>query len=118
MGGREANTRPEREIRPPTRCGFQRLPAPCWKQGLKSLNEEQSHVGIRSRYVRTVDLFFEEKTPRGIVIYGEPWFVAADVCAALEISNPSMALRVLDDDEKALSLIEGLSKLVGGNEQV
>src|SRR5260364_21193 len=29
MGGRAANTRPEREIRPPTRCGFQRLPAPC-----------------------------------------------------------------------------------------
>src|SRR5260363_131544 len=61
---------------------------------------------------------FEEKSLRVIFIDGEPWFVAADVCAALEISNPSMALRVLDDDEKALSLIEGLSKLVGGNEQV
>lgn len=32
---------------------------------------------------------------------GEPWFVAADVCRALEHSNVSMALERLDDDEKA-----------------
>ena len=32
---------------------------------------------------------------------GEPWFVAADVCRALEHSNVSMALDRLDDDEKA-----------------
>ena len=31
---------------------------------------------------------------------GEPWFVAADVCKALEIGNPSMALERLDSDEK------------------
>lgn len=32
---------------------------------------------------------------------GEPWFVAADVCRALEHSNVTMALDRLDDDEKA-----------------
>lgn len=32
---------------------------------------------------------------------GEPWFVAADVCRALEHSNVSMALDRLDADEKA-----------------
>lgn len=32
---------------------------------------------------------------------GEPWFVAADVCRALEHSNVSMALERLEDDEKA-----------------
>ena len=31
---------------------------------------------------------------------GDPWFVAADVCAALEISNVSQATGRLDDDEK------------------
>lgn len=41
---------------------------------------------------------------------GEPWFVAADVCRALSIANPSDALRRLDDDEKALVSIEGLSR--------
>lgn len=31
---------------------------------------------------------------------GCPWFVASDVCHALEISNPSQALKRLDDDER------------------
>lgn len=38
---------------------------------------------------------------RTLEINGEPWFVAADVCRALEISNPTDALKRLDDDEKA-----------------
>ena len=32
---------------------------------------------------------------------GEPWFVAADVCKALDIQNPTDAIKKLDDDEKA-----------------
>ena len=32
---------------------------------------------------------------------GEFWFVAKDVCDALELSNPTMALESLDDDERA-----------------
>ena len=47
---------------------------------------------------------------RTITKNGEPWFVAADVCRALSIANPSDALRRLDDDEKALVSIEGLSR--------
>lgn len=31
---------------------------------------------------------------------GEPWFVAADVCRALDVGNPSQALTKLDEDEK------------------
>lgn len=36
---------------------------------------------------------------------GEPWFVAADVCKALEIDNPSQVLVRLEDDEKMNTLI-------------
>lgn len=32
---------------------------------------------------------------------GEPWFVATDVCSALDVSNPSDAIKRLDDDERA-----------------
>lgn len=32
---------------------------------------------------------------------GEPWFVAADVCRALEIGNPTDTIKRLDEDEKA-----------------
>lgn len=44
-------------------------------------------------------------TLRAIMKGGEPWFVAADVCRALEIGNPSQALARLDDDEKITTLI-------------
>lgn len=38
---------------------------------------------------------------RTAIINGEPWFVAADVCKALDIQNPTDAIKKLDDDEKA-----------------
>jgi len=45
---------------------------------------------------------------------GEPWFVAADVCQALGIVNPSSTIALLDDDEKGLHSVETL----GGTQQV
>ena len=39
---------------------------------------------------------------------GEPWFVAADVCRALEISDTHKAVDRLDDDEKGRSSIPTL----------
>ena len=52
----------------------------------------------------------------------KPWFVAVDVCRALEIKNPTMALERLEDDEKmtlslsemTLSSTEGHSSKRGG----
>lgn len=38
---------------------------------------------------------------RTVLIGGEPWFVAADVCSALEIKNTTDAIKRLDEDEKA-----------------
>lgn len=34
-------------------------------------------------------------------INGEPWAIAADVCKALDITNPTMVMSRLDEDEKA-----------------
>lgn len=45
---------------------------------------------------------------------GDPWFVAKDVCAALEIQNTSDALKRLDEDEKGIDLIDTL----GGRQNV
>lgn len=42
---------------------------------------------------------------RTITIDGEPWFVAADVCRALEIGNPTDATHRLDADEKMITLV-------------
>lgn len=46
---------------------------------------------------------------RTLNIDREPWFVASDVCKALDIGNVSMAISRLDDDEKnTVSLTEGI----------
>lgn len=37
---------------------------------------------------------------------GEPWFVAADVCRALEVGNSRQALTRLDEDEKGVILTD------------
>lgn len=46
--------------------------------------------------------FSESKNPvRNLLIDGEPWFVAKDVCDILGHSNPSSAIQMLDEDERA-----------------
>lgn len=38
---------------------------------------------------------------RTITKDNEPWFVASDICRSLDLSNPTMAMQRIDDDEKA-----------------
>ena len=50
-----------------------------------------------------IQVFSNEKfgQVRTVMQDGEPWFVAADVCRALEHTNVTVAVERLDDDEKA-----------------
>lgn len=57
---------------------------------------------------------FESNEVRVVIIKNEPWFVAADVCKAIGLINPTKALLRLDEDEQALTSIQGLSR---GNDQ-
>ena len=38
---------------------------------------------------------------RSLTLNDEPWFVASDVCKALDISNPTIATQRLDNDERS-----------------
>ncbi len=51
---------------------------------------------------------------RTLTIDGEPWFVAVDVCKALQIANSRDALTRIDDDEKGVVLTDTL----GGKQEV
>ena len=51
---------------------------------------------------------FESVTVRVVNVFGEPWFVAADVCKALEIGNASKAVMALDKDENTLTSFQGI----------
>ncbi|MBO1513700.1 phage antirepressor [Metabacillus bambusae] len=48
------------------------------------------------------------KEVRTIIREGETWFVAKDVCEILEIANPTMALKRLDNDEVTKLNLGGL----------
>jgi len=45
---------------------------------------------------------FKGHAVRTVIHDGEPWFVAADVCAVLEHGNPRQVIVRLDDDEKGV----------------
>lgn len=49
---------------------------------------------------------FEGAAVRVNQIDGEPWFVAADVCAVLEHGNPRQVVSRLDDDEKGVQIVD------------
>lgn len=53
-------------------------------------------------------------TVRTVSIDNEPWFVAADVCKALDLNNSRMATDRLDDDEKGVISTDTL----GGKQNV
>ena len=57
---------------------------------------------------------FAGKKVRIVNCDGNPWFIAKDVCEALELSNHSMAIAALDDDEKGVSL----TYTPGGNQNM
>lgn len=52
--------------------------------------------------MNNVQVFENERfgNVRVTTVDNEPWFVAADVCNALDLRNPSQAISRLDDDEK------------------
>lgn len=65
---------------------------------------------IEERQTKTdvIPFEFEGHKIRMRMVDGKPWLVAADVCAAMELGNPTEAVRSLADDEKmTLSNPEG-----------
>ncbi|HDG7833275.1 TPA: hypothetical protein PCJ90_001343 [Klebsiella quasipneumoniae] len=50
-------------------------------------------------YMSIENFTFGEHVIRTTMIDGTPWFVAKDVCEALEIGNATMSLRALGEDE-------------------
>lgn len=55
-----------------------------------------------------VPFSFESYQIRTIDVDGEPWFVAADICAAISIASTGNAYSRLDDDEKGVRLVDTL----------
>lgn len=67
--------------------------------------------------VATKSFNFDSFTVRAINRNGDIWFVAADVCAVLDIKNTTQALATLDSDERSMFNI-GRSAINGGGGEV
>lgn len=57
--------------------------------------------------------FESDSAIRAIIIDGNPWFFAADVCRAIGVVNHRDAVRKLDDDEKGV----GSTDTLGGEQE-
>ena len=59
-----------------------------------------------------IEIFnFNGTSVRTVMIGGDPWWVAKDVCDVLEIGNPSDAVKRLDPTDSTLDTIEGSHRL-------
>ncbi len=56
---------------------------------------------VQAAIAQIIPFRFESRDVRTLVIDGEPWFVAGDICKALGLTNASMAMQALDDDERS-----------------
>ena len=65
-------------------------------------NEPATLSGQHSNITPALLFSLDDLQLRVIMAEGEPWFVGADVCAALEIQNASQAISRLDEDERAM----------------
>jgi anti-repressor protein len=57
---------------------------------------------------------YSGRSVRAVLIDGDPWFVAREVCSELDIVNVSDAVSTLDDDEKGVVTTDTL----GGPQQI
>lgn len=53
---------------------------------------------------------------RSLVLEGEPWFVVSDVCKILDLNNPTMAVKSIDEDDlNTIEVIDSMGRLQKSN---
>lgn len=56
---------------------------------------------MTSKNIPSVFKFESESAIRAVMLDGAPWFVASDVIKALQLTNATMSMKSLDDDERS-----------------
>jgi prophage antirepressor-like protein len=70
----------------------------------------KQHFQNQSQVATPISFSFEGQNVRTVTRHGEVWFVAIDICAALEIGNTTGAVGRLDDDQRGQDTIEILGR--------
>lgn len=77
-------------------------------------NANAADINVQGKTAQVFQ-FKQKQKVRAVLIDGEPWFVAADVCESLEFNGRSRDyIRMLDEDEKGAHILRTL----GGDQQV
>lgn len=80
-----------------------------WRCG----GDNSTKRGITMNTKPSIFNFESDSAIRAIMIDGNPWFFASDVCRAIGIANHRDAVRKLDDDEKGV----GSTDTLGGEQE-
>lgn len=67
-----------------------------------NFGEEIVMSDVSTAVSNVIPFDFRGHNVRAVMINGEPWFVATDVCRVLEVVNTTQAMQALDDDERSM----------------
>lgn len=84
------------------------------KTYIKAKRQQQAGLAFTEDAKGDSSFRFDQTDIRVVMIKDEPWFVATDVCEALQIANSRDALLKLDADEKGV----GLTDTLGGPQKL
>jgi hypothetical protein len=71
-------------------------------QGVNSAGPEEK---VDLREAVSGDYRFQGTLVRAFYISGRTWFVASEVCAALEIANPRDAIKLIDPEDRGVGIV-------------
>jgi len=83
-------------------------------QGTQTASEPSQVRAGQTQPGGTMAFSFQDRPVRTILKDRETWFVAADICAVLEHTDPSKAASRLEDDEKGVATV----RTPGGEQQL
>lgn len=79
--------------------GHEKAPSVAALEASGNVNRSRKNV-MGDNSTNVIPFNFREHQVRTLVIAGEPWFVAADVCRVLDVGNTTQAVQALDEDER------------------
>lgn len=84
--------------------GHEKAPSVAALEASDNVNRSRKNVMSNNSTATSgvIPFDFRGHSVRAVTIDGEPWFVAADVCRVLDVTNVTQAMQALDEDERSM----------------
>ncbi|HHH8825960.1 TPA: Bro-N domain-containing protein, partial [Pseudomonas aeruginosa] len=87
--------------------GHEKAPVLAGAEALDNVNRSRKNV-MSDNSTNVIPFNFGKQQVRTLLIDGDPWFVAADIAAALQYRDSFNMCRNLDEDEKGTQIVSTL----------